>query len=83
MKAESERGLYLDCSISQIPEMSPSVCCTLLFSFGIIKFTGGGGGGGVGRLHIHLVKRGFQLRMEIFRLRENCLREPLSGRTDM
>lgn len=48
MKAESERGLYLDCSISQIPEMSPSVCCTLLFSFGIIKFTGGGGGGGGG-----------------------------------
>lgn len=43
MKAESERSLYLDCSISQIPEMSPCVCCTPLFSFGIIKFTAGGG----------------------------------------
>lgn len=50
--------------------------------WGVVVVEGGGGVGG-GRLHIHLVKRGFQLRMEIFRLRENCLQEPLSRRTDM
>lgn len=29
------------------------------------------------------VKRGFQFRMEIVGLRENCLRRPFSDRTDM
>ena len=28
------------------------------------------------------VKRGFELRMEILRLRENCLQEPFSDWTD-
>lgn len=83
VKAESECGLYLACSISWILENVTQCCYTLLFCFGNVKFTAAGRWWG--RVPAHPpVKRGFQLRMEILRLRENCLQEPFfSDRTDM
>lgn len=53
-----------------------------VFPSELLSYCGWWGGRG-GVVHIHLVKRGFQLRMEIFRLRVNCLRASLSRWTDM
>lgn len=86
VKAESEYSLYLVCSISRILKMSHSVVIHYCFALAMwslkwVQDDGGEGGGGVAAHP--LVKGGFQLRMEILRLRKNCLQEPFSHWTDM
>ena len=79
-KSESKKSLFSLFNFTGSENVT-QCCYTLLCCFGNVKFDAGGGMMGTG-CRTSPGERGFQIRMEILRLRENCLQEPFSDSTD-